>query len=475
MEDSKRFARLAHQAGLRVGAYIGGTLLFERLFDEEPEARDWRCLSGSGKKPVFYPGQEFRYTAVRSHPGYIQYIKKPVRFAVEEVQADMIHFDNFGWAVSYNDPFSKRQFAAYLQSRGKTPGGPDYWKNWKDCNCQSLADFYVEMSRYVRSLNPRCAVECNPAGAIGNVESGIDHARLLPEGNAFWVEGGGAGPAQIRAMKVGELYNNSTFVYCRTALDLAESMTFNVNCLGCVAWFEWGKVTKPNVDGAKPVAKDELKPYIRFFLDHQDLYRHWPSVADVAVLWTFAEEALAEKKDKDIVRNVERALIQGHTAWRIIFDEHLDQLAGYRVLVVPDKQWLTAEQEQKITRFAQQGGLVVRARDVSSPDAFPKTVSDRLRAVVDAPPSVAMELRQQSKPQQVIVHLVNYNYDPRRPVQNVAVKLRVKTGTPQSVRLVSPDPFTSMTLPFESTPRGCSFVVPELKIYGAVVIDGIGI
>ena len=39
MEDARRFAALAHKAGMRVGAYIGGTMLYERLFLEEPLAR----------------------------------------------------------------------------------------------------------------------------------------------------------------------------------------------------------------------------------------------------------------------------------------------------------------------------------------------------------------------------------------------------------------------------------------------------
>ena len=115
---------------------------------------------------------------------------------------------------------------------------------------------------------------------------GIDPTRLLPQGNAFWDEGWGAlvrekdGVAQtrIRTLKVGELYNNSTFVYCENALDLAESMAFNVNCLGCVAWFEWGRLIAAHQQSGTPPSK-ELKPYIRFFLDHQDLYRHWPSVS----------------------------------------------------------------------------------------------------------------------------------------------------------------------------------------------------
>jgi len=84
-----------------------------------------------------------------------------------------------------------------------------------------------------------------------------------------------------------------------------------------------------------------------------------------------------------------------------------------------------------------------------------------------------LELRQQNSPRRVLLHLVNYHA--RQPVKNVAVKLRVKTGTVQSVRLISPDPATSRAIPFETTPQGCSFVIPECKVYAAVVVDGIGV
>ncbi len=486
MEDAKRFARLAHQAGLRVGTYIGGTMLYERLFEEEPNAPQWRAFGPKGEPLYYHPTQQFRYAAVRNHPGFIEYLQKPVRFAIEEVQADLVHFDNFGCGAASYDPFSKQSFREFLHKQGKTPSDPPptdrptgspLVRDWEDYKCQALAEHYAAMSRYIRSLNPQCGVECNPGG-VGNggaAANGIDHARLLPLGNAFWDENYGAdwsekdGTARtrIRTLKVGELYNNSTFLYCESALDLAESMAFNVNCLGSVSWFEWGKMETAHLTG-KPLPR-ELKTYIRFFLDHQDLYRHWPSVADVAVLRTFAEQNFGPRK----YFPVEQGLIQGHAAWRIVYDEQLDHLAGYRVLVVPDQEWLTAEQQKKIARFAQQGGRVVRSADISQPKVFPGTLRDRLRVVAGAPRSVALELRQQDKPQRVLVHLVNYNA--RQTVKNVAVRLRLRTGTPRSVRLVSPDPATSRPLPFEATPSGCSFVIPELKIYAAAVIDGIGV
>ena len=486
MDDAVRFTRLCHKAGLRVGAYIGGTMLYERLFAEEPEAPQWQAFGPRGEALYYHPSQHFRYAVVRNHPGFIEYLKKPVRFAVEEMGADLIHFDNFGTGGATYDPFSKRRFREFLRSRGQPPRDPPLAdaprtdplvRAWNEYKCQALAEHYAAMSRYIRSLNPHCAVDGNPGGvsAHGVAAVGIDHARLLPLGNAFWDESYGAAwsaktataQTRVRSLKVGELFHNSTFLYCESPLDLAESMAFNVNCLGSISWFEWGKMETAHLTG-KPMPQ-ELKPYIRFFLQHQDLYRHWPSVADVAVLRTFADANFGSRE----YYPVEQSLIQGHVAWRIIFDEQLDHLAGYRVLVVPHKLWLTAEQERKIARYGQRGGRVVRSADIHHPDAFPETVRDNLRVVADAPRSVALELRQQDAPRRVLVHLVNYN--DRQTLKNTAVRLRVKTGSVKSVRLLSPDPATSQTLPFEATAEGCSFVVPELKIYAAIVIDGIGV
>ena len=73
----------------------------------------------------------------------------------------------------------------------------------------------------------------------------------------------------------------------------------------------------------------------------------------------------------------------------------------------------------------------------------------------------------------MLLHLVNYNA--RQTAGGVAVKVRVKTGTVQSVRFMSPDPAISQTIPFEVTPQGCSFVVPQWKVYAAILIDGIGV
>jgi hypothetical protein len=66
MEDAQRLAVLAHKAGMRVGTYVGGTMLYERLFVEEPRASQWQALGPRGD-PIFYTDtQRFRYAAVRN-------------------------------------------------------------------------------------------------------------------------------------------------------------------------------------------------------------------------------------------------------------------------------------------------------------------------------------------------------------------------------------------------------------------------
>jgi len=484
MEDARRFAALAHTAGMRVGTYIGGTMLYERLFVEEPLARQWQAF-GPDASPIFYSDtQRFRYEAVRNNPGFVEYLQDPTRYAVRIMGSDLVHFDNFGLGAASYDAFSKAQFRAFRQARGKPEADPPpksidasdpLVRDWRDYKCQALADHYAAMSRFIRSLNPQCAVECNPGGvgSAGGAATGIDFARLLPLGNAFWDESYGADSphtkapgirnSRIRSMKVGRLYNNSVFAYTDTPLAAAECMAFNLNCLGCVTWFEWGEMISLHED--RPTLPS-LKDYIRFFTRHQDLYRDCQTVADVAVLRTFADQNFGPHR----CYSIEQALVEDHAAWRIIFDEQLDALEPYRVVMVPAKEWLTEAQQQKLADFAARGGQVIRATEVAEPNAFPATMHDKFRILVDAPPSVAIELCQQENPRRVLVHLVNY--DPAASLKDIPIKLRLAGPAPKSARAYSPDHAGSRYLALKHEGNVYSCVLPELKVYALIVIKG---
>ena len=94
LEDAKRFTEICHRLGLRVGCYTtSGTILYEAMLAEHPEAKDWFAMDQNGRYVTYGP-LYFRRYANRSHPGFRKFILELVRYAVREVKVDLLHFDN---------------------------------------------------------------------------------------------------------------------------------------------------------------------------------------------------------------------------------------------------------------------------------------------------------------------------------------------------------------------------------------------
>ena len=275
MTDAVRFSKLCHDKGLHVGVYSdSATFMWDLLFKEVPQAQDWILLDPKDN-PYPYGYMTFRHFWDRNHPDGQAYVKNVIRFAVEEIQADLVHLDNYMFGPQYVANSTKR-FRQYLRdnftaeqikkmgfedvetvkppakySRAYPPA--DFLgRAWVEFSCQSLADSYHIFSKYARSLRSDILMECNPAGIRDRIVCPIDHSRLLQGGEAFWDEGHPSGyekgnfHSRIRTYKVARLMNNIAFCYTITPLEMAESMAFNRDCLGCICWFEYGKiVAKP--------------------------------------------------------------------------------------------------------------------------------------------------------------------------------------------------------------------------------------
>ena len=95
---------------------------------------------------------------------------------------------------------------------------------------------------------------------------------------------------------------------------------------------------------------------------------------------------------------------------------------------------------------------------------------DKFRILVDAPPSVAVELCQQEDPPRVLVHLVNY--DPATTLKNIPLKLRLACGTANSARLLSPERAHPRRLPLKREGNLSACVLPELNVYAVLVLNG---
>ena len=123
-------------------------------------------------------------------------------------------------------------------------------------------------------------------GANGQVGGGP-----WPLREAFWDEGRHPGVVKgrlhtrIRTYKAGRGMGNSVFAYIINPLEAAESMAFNLDCLGAVCWFEYGEIVeKPGVN--RPMS-EALGPWISFYHKRHDLLREATVVADVGVFRSF--------------------------------------------------------------------------------------------------------------------------------------------------------------------------------------------
>ena len=419
LEDSKSLAALCHKHGIRVGVYVGSTVGFETFLLEKPEAEEWFIPESLGR-PMRYGGtQTFRKRVYFMHPGYIEYVKKVLRVAIEELEVDLIHFDNTSLRArreTFFHPLAKEHFKNYLKEKFSPEelkerlGFSDVtyveppvfdapistindplFQEWTGFRCQQLTDFYAEMARYIRELNPEVAVENNPhAGGSGvNTmwEQGIDYPRLLANTDIVWTEEGNEAEvteddrllSKIRTYKQATLLGNKIFTYTSDSLiQMAEAMTFNRQCLGMVGGmlsgyelseeretygfddpYSWG--------GSYPGfgLTQKKQDYIDFYHENFDHYKDVATASDVAVLHTYATMAFNNDRPYQSVYLFEESLIRNHVPFDIVFDQHLADLSKYRVLVLADQECLSESQLEQIRAFVAGGGGLVATEHTS--------------------------------------------------------------------------------------------------------------
>jgi hypothetical protein len=520
MVDATKFAGLCRKAGLRVGVYnYSGAFLWEPLFKETPQARDWVLLDKDGR-PLTYGSATYRYRWNRNHPDAQAFYRQIVRFAIQDIRADLLHFDNYGYGPG-GDANSVQRFREYLRQTFTTgqlkemgvddldsvqppmtgPLDNMLRRAWLEFCCRSLADSYHDMSRYARSLREDILIECNPGGVGGWIRPPVDHGRLLQGGEAFWDEGRAPGyrngqlHSRIRTYKVARRMDNIAFAYTTQPLEMAESMAFNRDCLGCICWFEYGRiVAKP---GSKESVAESLAPFIRFFHERRDLLRGADVVADVAILRSFPSQVFADSDKARLTYHVEQALIENRICFQIIYDHHVNDLARYRALILAGCVALSDQQIAQIKQYIESGGRLcivgpvathdewMRPRNNPALDDLPadkviriKENGDIIDAVrqacnrqlsisIQAEHGLCSELTEQ--PGRRLVHLVNYRSDD--PIEDISITLRLPTGRRvDTVTLISPERENDLKLDFQEQANIVMFHVPRVGIYEIAVV-----
>jgi len=400
---ARNLSGLLHQHGIRVGLYVGSTIAYETFLVEEPSAQEWFVPDYLGR-PVIYGDQTFRKRVYFMHPGYVDYIKRVVRMGVEELKADLIHFDNTslqGRPEIFQHPLAVRQFREYLQSNYSAAELKDrlgfsdvryvlppvierrevviddpLFQLWTDFRCHQVNRYYAEMQSHVHALNPATVIDSNPSSGMAGTntiwDQGISYPGLYPHMEISWTEEGnyaGLTPddilvSKIRTYKTGSILGTQIITYTAGSgyyggeggnrASMAESMVFNRQSLGMV-----GGILKA------PELPDDQKQYISFFHRNFQYYKEVHNIPDVAVLYSYASMGFNNGRPAVSFMLFTQALIQAMVPFDIIFDEHLKDLSKYRVLVLADQECLSEEQMHTIRTFVEQGGGLVATEQAS--------------------------------------------------------------------------------------------------------------
>jgi hypothetical protein len=410
IEAARRFVEYAHRQGLRVGGYIGASMMAETFFAEEPQAPDWRQVDERGQ-PIFYldAGQTFRFMACRNHPGYHGFLDKLIHLGVETMKFDLLHFDQM---ESWTEPnvcrcrYCRAQFREFLRAKYTAAGlrarfgfarlddvepppmAPliaagagevvnPLMQDWVEFRAAGYAQRYGEYDALLGRLNPQVALAGNPNLDLAlnkATRNAADPARLLQHGDFVWSEepqqaswtADGRLVSKIRSYKLVRRMGQSLFTYTGgrygTAnpespahLRLAEAMAYNDMNLGMV-----GDVTPQGI-----ALTPEARRYIAFFHAHRSVLRGTRALADVAVLRSFASVEFNPAAGLVGATLFEQSLIQARVPFDIVLDSDLPGLDRYQVLVVANQDALSDAQVAAIARFVERGGGLVVTGDSS--------------------------------------------------------------------------------------------------------------
>lgn len=395
MADARLLSKRLKDNGIRVGLYVGASIMYETFLVEKPEAKEWLVPDFMGK-PVYYYDQTFRRLVYFMHPGYREYIRQVVTLGVEHFNADLIHFDNTALIAAVRvmqHPMAIQDFRKYLAAKytsqqlkerigfadvrfvecpyPETPlsqiNDPVY-QEFADFRCHLVDSYFNEMTSLIRSLNPQVAVDCNPHSGISGIntiwDEGIRYPSLSRQVDVMWTEEGddptvtpdGVLVSRIRTFKEATILKKR--VFCSTdnggsninavTLSMAEGMAYNRQCLGDVGGFL-------SVSNLAP----QPRAYIQFFRENFGLYRDVENVADVALL--YSDSTMAWNNDRPAVSFMlaGQMLIQDRIPFDIVFSEHLQDLSKYRVLFLADQECLSEPEMDSIRNFVRNGGGLV--------------------------------------------------------------------------------------------------------------------
>jgi len=401
-ELARKQAALCRAHGIRHGCYLPNTIYVESVRKDHPECDDWVVKTFDGRFAHYGGEQTWRRIVCFNSPGWRARMKRQIRRAIAVVRTDLLHFDNLGvWPEpdSCHCTHCRRKFRAFLERRYPTAAAqkrrfgiagfetfdpPHFtlrfhrpWdfdriqdplmQEWVDFRCRTVSDYIRDLSRFARKLQPGICIDCNGQSVRGENQAlihGTDQEAQTAWVDIVWEENpdyraddepGGIYPV-TRKMR-GLNYLRRRGKEALTAYEDAESLAFNLTFAGNPGinahwgYAEPGRMPRrPHQEGVKEL------------LDHHrrrsGLYAGATPAARIAV-WRNRQSLAYVSTDTHLSACVmEHLLFTCRIPFSIVTDGTIrpGALRRFDLVIAPDVEYVTAEQQRVLTTFVKRGG-----------------------------------------------------------------------------------------------------------------------
>ena len=394
IDQAKKAADLLHKLNLKVSLYFGGTMFIETFYKETPEAKNWEQRDYQNQ-PVPYGSQTFRRYACPNEPAYRDYLKKVLDVAINELHADEIAFDNIMLQAephSCRCPRCLKTFADFLHQRYPTEElatrrfgisdvttlQPNYWETpdqpnniseindpvlqeWVLFRCHSLANYAGALHDMTKAMNPNTAVLLNIKGVYSFNRywtNAIYHPLYKNRVDLISFDTGGyneridnatgALVTQVRSYKMARNLN----------AGCEDSLNDEVRAATHMAFGFQPAVATPAPFGSG--AHNVFTPLIEFFREFNErYYLNTQPVTDVAILRSWPSMAYSINATSIPATLMEQVLIQHKIPFKLLFDEQLQDLGKYQMLILAGQECISDEQVDLFLSYVQNGGTLL--------------------------------------------------------------------------------------------------------------------
>lgn len=427
----------AHQRNLRVGLYLRlDNAIPEVLRGQYPEVDQWLTVGELGRPSHYSAQQTFRSRICHLHPGAMEYLESEIRFAVQEMGADLLHFDGMHFSFYPNETCRcQRCLAAYrrwLQQRYPDPaqrtevfGVSDFQKisfpsfdplqqatdpgfapfgglsdlirspdiqAWYRFRWDGELALVRHLRRFVRELNKEVAISINPAwGQCYNAYRIFTSwaERLFPWVDAVFSEDSlhlrydqGRLVSRIGSYKLAREHDLPIYNYHwmrqpgRLEASLSLSAAANSGNLACMG-FTIRHL--PHFTIGEPV-KHKLAQWVK---EHWKLYQNATPAGEIGLLRHQPSLAWNSRSPWWAAMALEQLLVKMQIPWRMINGIEPDRLKGIGTLLLAEVVCLSDEEIRGLEQWVRGGGrILVTANTASHNQDFRRRPNNPLAAWV---------------------------------------------------------------------------------------------